>query len=44
MQLPTTSRIRQPIHPTLVEFATSNVKQAKMAIDGINGTHGNCRA
>jgi len=42
MELPNISKIRQPIHPTLVEFATSNVRQAKMATEGINGTHGNC--
>jgi len=26
----------------LVELATSNVRQAKMAIEGISGTQGNC--
>ena len=42
VELPNTSRTRQPIHPTLVEFATSNVRQAKTATEGINGTHGSC--
>jgi len=36
--------MKQPIHPTVEEFATSNVRQARMATDGISGTHGSCNA